>query len=68
MIAFSISSEGVKRIQVWKPRNKDKGFFAASQILMFSKTCIFAQFYLIFQDKLLLCFSRSPALEDDIKF
>ena len=26
MIAFSIPNEDVKRIRVWKPRNKDVGF------------------------------------------
>ena len=55
MIAFSILSEDVKQIQVWKSRKKC-GLFAASQIVcfffFFSKTCTFAHFYLIFLGKI----------------
>ena len=37
MIAFSISSEDVKRIQAWKPRNKDKGFLLHPKFWCFQK-------------------------------
>ena len=35
MIVFSISSEDVKRIQVWKPRNKDVGFLLHPNFFFF---------------------------------
>ena len=62
MIAFSILSEDVKQIQVWKPRKKDR-LFAASQILVFLKTCIFAHFYFIFlKENIDLLFMKSRPL------
>ena len=37
MIAFRISRYDVKRIQVWKPRNKDVGFLLHPKFLCFQK-------------------------------
>ena len=48
MIAFSISSEDVIRIQVWKRRNKDVGFLLHPKFWYFQKHAflhIFAESY-----------------------
>ena len=37
MIAFSITSEDVKRIQAWEPRNKDVGFLLHPKFWCFQK-------------------------------
>ena len=62
MIAFSILSEDMKQIQVWKPRKKDTGFFGVFKNIHF---CIFL---LNFFKKILICYSQSPTLEHGIKF
>ena len=54
MIAFSISSEDVKRNQVWKPRNKDVGFLLHPKFWCFQKHAFLYIFTQSFQGKLLL--------------
>ena len=46
MMAFSSLSEDVKRIQVWKPRNKDVGFLLHPKFSVF-KNMHFCTFLLI---------------------
>ena len=64
MIAFSISNEDVKRIWVWKPRNKDVGFLLHPKFWCFQKHAFLHNyFYLTFLRKNIdLLFRKSRTL------
>ena len=63
MIAFSISNEDVKRILVWKPRNKDVDLLLHPRVWGFQKHAYFYIFILIISGQIIaLLFTKSSPL------